>query len=500
MEQARPRILVVDDEQAFAQLVAELLTEKGYETTVAHDLVAARAAAKGGGYDAAVLDLVLPGGSGLEVLPDLREGGSSTQVLILTGQGGKEAAIAGIRHGVFDYLEKAGLDLDRLERRVGQAVERARLLRQNQALVSRLEESNRLMLALQQESARLGEEPHLDRLLPRLVEAAKSLVGGQRGRVLLFQRASGSEVLVVETSIGDDAEQLRGVRLQQGEGIAASAAQQGRSYRFDDPTREARFTHRCDDLGSGVRGWLAAPLRKGSVLGALVVGGRPGGFGPEHESLLASLARQAALLVDNALEHDRSMNFFAHVSDLLVQVLERLDVYYPGHSRRVAALADMVSRRLGLDDAERRAIHFGALLHDIGKIRLDPHVLKSNVPLAEAREEIQRHPTLGFEILHSITAWEDILPIVHYHHERWDGAGYPHGLKEEEIPLGARIVGVAEAFDAMTRDTPHGSRKSEADGLRELELHAGSQFDPRVVRIFVTEFRKHGHPFDGPPG
>jgi len=497
MDEPKARILVVDDEVSFAQLVSEVLTEKGYQTTVAHDLRAARAAARAGGFEAAVLDLVLPGGSGLDVVSELRDGSPGAQVLILTGEGGKDAAIAGIRHGVFDFLEKAGLDLDRLDRSVGQAVERARLLRQNQELVSRLEESNRLMRALQQEGTRLGDEPHLDRLLPSLVSAAKNLVGASAGRALLFQRASGGDVMVVETGVGDGAAELRGARLHAGDGIAASAAIEGVTLRFDDPTSDPRFSHRCDDLGTRQPGWLAAPLRKGNVLGALVLGGREGGFGPEHESLLDSLARHAALLIDNALEHERSKNFFAHVSDLLVQVLERLDIYYPGHSRRVAALADMVSRRLGLEESERRAIHFGALLHDIGKIRLDPRVLTAEVPLAEAREEIQRHPTLGFEILRAITAWEDILPVVLCHHERWDGKGYPRGLKEEEIPLGARIVGVAEAFDAMTRDTPHGTRKTEAEGLRELELFAGSQFDARVVRIFVTEFKEHGHPFDG---
>jgi HD-GYP domain-containing protein (c-di-GMP phosphodiesterase class II) len=107
---------------------------------------------------------------------------------------------------------------------------------------------------------------------------------------------------------------------------------------------------------------------------------------------------------------------------------------------------------------------------------------------------MERHAADGLDMLRSIAAWEGVLPVVHAHHERWDGKGYPRGLAGEEIPLGARIVSVADAFDAMTRDTPHGRRKTEAEGLRELEACAGTQFDPRVVRLFVAEFGTHGHP------
>jgi len=496
MRQTRPRVLVVDDEVSFARLVGEVLQDKGYEVILTHDLAGAVSLASAGGFDAAVLDLSLREGSGLDVIDPLRAGSPDAQVVILTGREDVQAAIGGIERGVFGFLQKGNLDLAHLERALDQAVARAELLRENRALVARLEEGQRLMRALQDHSALLSEEAHLDRLLPRLVEAARTLAGAAAGRVLLFQRSSGGEVLVVETSVGDGASDLQGTRLQSGECLAAQVAAQDRTILLENAASDPRFSHRCDDFGVAAPGWLGVPLRKRGVLGALLVAGRTGGFGPEHESLLASLARQAALLIDNSLQHERGANFFVHVSDLLVQVLERLDIHYPGHSRRVAALADMVSRRLGLDESERRTIHFGGLLHDIGKIRIAPAVLASADFLGESRAEIERHPTYGLEILHSISAWEDVLPVVHAHHERWDGKGYPRGLAGEEIPLGARIVAVAEAFDAMTRDTPHTRRRSEAEALRELEACAGSQFDARLVRFFVAEFEKSGHPLD----
>jgi putative nucleotidyltransferase with HDIG domain len=171
-----------------------------------------------------------------------------------------------------------------------------------------------------------------------------------------------------------------------------------------------------------------------------------------------------------------------------------MDVFYPGHSRGVAALADMVTRRLGLSDAERRSVHYASLLHDIGKVMLDPAVLRAEGPLTgEARKIIEDHSALGVQLLKPITIWEDILPIIGAHHERWDGGGYPSGQRGEDIPVGARVVAVADAFDAMTRVTPHGKHRSADEALVELENCAGSQFDPRIVRLFVAEYRQRRH-------
>ena len=120
--------------------------------------------------------------------------------------------------------------------------------------------------------------------------------------------------------------------------------------------------------------------------------------------------------------------------------------------------------------------------------------LRSPGPISpEARRALQEHPALGMEMLKPITLWEDILPMIHSHHEHWDGGGYPMGQKGEEIPLGARVIAIADAFDAMTRVTPHGKHRSADEALSELESCAGTQFDPRIVRLFVAEYRERRH-------
>jgi HD-GYP domain-containing protein (c-di-GMP phosphodiesterase class II) len=431
---------------------------------------------------------------GLELAALLKEKDADVQIVILTGYGNMETAIEGLHLGVFDYIGKADIDMRRLERAVREASERTKLIRVNRDLVARLTESNNRLQALQQVSTALSGEAHQDRVLESLARAARELCGSATARAILFA-PSHSDDIVIEAAAGDGAETLVGVRLQPGEGIAATAAKTDRTIAGPDLAGHPAYSRRGDEMPTLLPGFIAAPLQQRDVRGALVVAGRARGeFSAEDEALLGALARQGGVAIDNAASQERSTNFFTHASDMLVNVLEQVDVFYPGHSRGVAAIADMVTRRLGLPEEERRDIHFGALLHDIGKVKLPAELLRSaNRGSAADMKALQRHPECGMESLKPISEWAGLLPIVYSHHERWDGTGYPNGIAGEQIPLGARVVGVAEAFDAMTRDTPHGAHRTHEEALAEVEACAGTQFDPRIVRLFVAEYRQHAH-------
>jgi len=489
MTEAPSRVLIVDDDASFGGMVAEILTEKGFEATLCAKAEEALERAARLDFAAAVVDLVMPQMGGLELTKRLKSVRPDVQIVILTGHADMGSAIEGIHAGIFDYLQKKDIQIARLERTVRSAVERHQLTRQNRELLGQLKESNRLLKALHEINATLSGEPHLDRLLQHLVASAQELTGARSGRVLLLRRQG--EDLVIETSVGDGADTLRGARLRAGEGVAMLALEGGEGVLVEDARRHARYSHRCDEMPAGHTGLLCAPLLHGTARGVVMVAGRKQGvLSAEDREVLAILGRQAAVAIDNAQQHERAINFFTHASEILISFLESMDVFYRGHSRGVAALSDMVTRRLGLSDVERRNIHFGALLHDIGKVMVDPAILKTSGYASEdVRAQLQRHPALGLELLRPITVWEDILPVILAHHERWDGKGYPRGLKGEEIPLGARVVAVADAFDAMTRDTPHGPHRTAAEALAELEAFSGTQFDARMVRLFVAEFR-----------
>jgi putative nucleotidyltransferase with HDIG domain len=438
---------------------------------------------------------MMPGTGGIELATRLRDQRPDIQSLILTGHGDMDSAIAGLQHGIADFLQKATIEAERLCRAVQSAVDKSRLVRQNRELLERLRESNRLLKAVNDLSAEITGEQHLDRLLDRLVASARELCGGVASRAMLFSRSHSEEELIVRAAVGDGADAVRGARIPPEVGIAVMCARTQEPLLLERAADHPSYSHRCDEMPTTLPGFLCAPLRHGTLNGAiLVAGSRANGFGGDALELLTHLARQAAVCVDNALGHEAAVNFFTHTSDMLVSILDRIDIYLPGHGRAVAALADMVTRRLGMSDAERRSVHFGALLHDIGKIMIDHSILGAEGGLSdEKRRRLQQHPVLGVELLRPIMLWEDILPIIHGHHERWDGKGYPAGLAGEDIPVGARVVGVTEAFDAMTRAQPYSPKRTAEEAITELEAFAGSQFDPKVVRLFVAEYRQHGH-------
>jgi putative nucleotidyltransferase with HDIG domain len=486
------RVLVVDDDAAFARLVAEALKERGFEPIVCAAPQDALDRASDGNVGAAVLDLLMPGMGGLELADRLREVSPDTQIVILTGHGDVETAIEGIQRGVFDFLQKSTVNLQRLERAVEGALDKWDLLRRYREAVDHLNDSNRRLNVLHSLATAVAEELHLDRLLDKVVGSAKEVTSAALGQALLLEPTAGGGY-VIERAVGDRAGQaFQGARLAQGEGIVGLALDTGEVISALRAQDHSSYSPRCDDLHPQQPGFLCAPLRHRSVRGALSVAGRPGGFADGDADVLASLARTAAVALENAFAQERATNFATHVSELLVSILEGVDVLHPGHSRHVAALADMVTRRLGMQDAERRNVHFAALLHDIGKIRLDSWVLRTpGAPSKEDRKQLEAHPALAVEILKPITIWVDVLPIIHAHHERWDGTGYPRGLAGEEIPLGARVIAVADAFDAMTRSSAYGPPKAPEAALAELEACAGTQFDPRIARLFAVEYRQH---------
>jgi HD-GYP domain-containing protein (c-di-GMP phosphodiesterase class II) len=169
----------------------------------------------------------------------------------------------------------------------------------------------------------------------------------------------------------------------------------------------------------------------------------------------------------------------------LASALDARDRYTAGHSRRVSEFSCAIGSAMNLSARELDEIRIGALLHDIGKIGICDSVLQK--PGRLTKEEfalIQQHPTIGRRILEGIHGFESYLPIVELHHENWDGSGYPLGLHGDRTPLNARIVHVADAYDAMTSDRPYRLGMAHEEAMRVLEQNAGSQFDSVIVAIF----------------
>jgi HD-GYP domain-containing protein (c-di-GMP phosphodiesterase class II) len=170
----------------------------------------------------------------------------------------------------------------------------------------------------------------------------------------------------------------------------------------------------------------------------------------------------------------------------LVEALEAKDPYIKEHLRAVSGLALRIGSEISLPGEQMEALASGALLHDVGKIGIPDRILQKSGRLTEDEyAEIKRHPVLGVSILTPATELASALPVVKHHHERFDGKGYPDGLRGEDIPLIARIVSVADAFDSMIRARPYGYGISRKAALGEIEDNSGTQFDPRIVRALL---------------
>ncbi len=239
---------------------------------------------------------------------------------------------------------------------------------------------------------------------------------------------------------------------------------------------------------------LCIPIKKdGKLRGVLTLGKRLTGeeFDEDSLFLLKALANEAAVAIHNAeLYQNIEKNYFSTVQ-ALANAVDAKDEYTRGHSMRVTEYSVMIARELGLSAIEVNWVKLGALLHDIGKIGISDAIIRKKSKLTDKEFAIiKSHPVLSAYILEPVAFLEPIIPYVRHHHERMDGTGYPDGLVGEEIPLGARIIAVADTCDAIASDRPYRSKSDLKDAIEELKRCAGSQFDSNITEAFIEALER----------
>ncbi|MCH8822463.1 MAG: HD domain-containing protein [Planctomycetes bacterium] len=235
---------------------------------------------------------------------------------------------------------------------------------------------------------------------------------------------------------------------------------------------------------------VAFPIcRDNKVIGLLVAGDK---LGPDDAlssvdmKLLGATATHMAIFLENAVLYDDLNTMFLGTLEALTASIDAKDRYTRGHSQRVAHLTQQIAAAVGMPPKIIKRMHIAGLVHDVGKIGVPEAVLCKPGKLSDKEfDQIRKHPEIGYKILKDIPQFKDILPCVLYHHERWDGKGYPHGLVGQQIPLIARLMALADAFDAMSSTRTYRNARSRPDALREIQDCAGSQFDPDIAPIFV---------------
>lgn len=323
------------------------------------------------------------------------------------------------------------------------------------------------------------------------VELIPRCVGADAASLLLLDHASGE--LYFEAVSGEQSDKLSKLRLKPGEGIASWVARKGGAVIVDEVTDDRRFAAKVDQMtGYQTHTMIVASVAtKDKMWGVLeVLNKYDGRFTNDDLEMVQALANQVAIAIENAAIHQEMRQVFLGVTMALADALEQRDSYTGGHTRRVHEYSLAIAERMELDRESLDNLRLAAIMHDIGKVGVSDQVLRKPYRLNEEEFcEMCRHPEMGKNIIAHLPALEKVVPGVLYHHEQYDGSGYPYKLKAEQIPLHARIIAVADAFDAMTSDRPYRKALSFETAFKELKRCAGQQFDPQLVAIFEDVWR-----------
>jgi HD-GYP domain-containing protein (c-di-GMP phosphodiesterase class II) len=374
----------------------------------------------------------------------------------------------------------------------------AEMIRQMQEKVSQLETLNEV-------SQLLNSSLDVAIVREKALEATCKLLRCETASLLLVDHVKAE--LFWETALGETGKQLtQGVRLPiDDRSIAGYVAMTGESQIINDVQSDSRHNKKATiRAGSFVtRTMVCVPLMaKEKIIGVLqalnklpAAPRRPSrhdwpDFYEDDRQILQTLSHQVAIAIENSKLYGELKKSFYDTVEALAEAIEKKDHYTGGHTKRVVYYSLCIAKYMNLTAEQLERVKLGALLHDVGKIGVEDHILKKSSALDEPEWKVmQKHPDLGFDIMNRVEGLKDVIGGMRYHHERWDGKGYPLGLKGEEIPLLARIIAVADTYDAMISTRPYRKGLDPKVAFDEIVKYRDAQFDPVVVDAFVQAFQ-----------
>ncbi len=353
------------------------------------------------------------------------------------------------------------------------------------APAGRSAQENTALLRLMREGYTLSHAGTVDAGLQKLLDEAISYFGAQRGGILFPAQPGGPLVVRCVSVCAGRPTPMRAISR-----TPAARAFAGReSVLFRDVQAAAELAAADSVARGGVASVVCAVIRsRDQAFGVFHLdrGHHQDPFTEADLYAADSLAAALAVGVEREQMAERQQELLVQTVTALAQAVEMRDVYTGGHTSRVTAYALLLAEEADLPDGERQLLRAAAALHDIGKIAIDDHILRKAGRLTDTEfDQMRTHVTRGAEILETVPALSWALPVVRSHHERWDGLGYPDGLKGEDIPLAARVVAVADAFDAMTSDRPYRRGMPADAAFAEIRAGAGRQFYPDCAAAFV---------------
>lgn len=479
------RILIVDDDEMVREVLSDVLRkEGGHITDVAIDGLEGLKKVKDHEYDMVFTDLSMPGLSGIDLLKEVKRIDPTLPVVMITAYSTIDIAITAMKEGARDFITKP-FHIEKITSTAARILGEKRLLGNilnkvsynesvellNQELFRKLQE----IAILQTISSELDLIYDNKKIYQRIVEMASTLLKVREASFGIVEngylRLKGV-IGVIKKDIAIQNSVLEKVISTKNYYLA--------TYGENNP-------HTGAPLSSPL---LSIPLAMNEeVFGILNLSDKADGTGfSEDEIYLAiTFAKKAALRIENNALYEVLYTNLVNTLKSLVMSIEARDSYTKQHSERVTAYALEIAEVMNLTEDERDAIRFGGYLHDIGKIGVrDTVLLKPGRLTDDEKAEIRLHPVIGGNIIKPIKFLPKERELVLYHHERFDGRGYPEGLEGEKIPRIARILAVADTYDAMTSSRPYRSAKTHEFAINELKRCSNTQFDGEVVRAFLN--------------
>jgi len=351
------------------------------------------------------------------------------------------------------------------------------------SLTSRkLEARNRELASIYRLSETIGSERQINRLCERTAEEICRTLSVETVCILLLDEHTGD--LVTATSRHGAIVGAYHPRVKAGDGLLWQAMKTGKPLNLPGGSAANQFSG--PQVGQA---GIAVPIRtRGRTLGVIYACGKQDGheFSARERDMLCGISNQAAFALDNATLYHDLENLFVGIAWSFASALDAKSPWTAGHSKRVTQYAVAIAEQLDQSPEFLNSIQTCGLLHDIGKIVISEKILdKPGSITLQERLAIAEHAAQGAKILEHIDTFHPLLPGIRHHHERWDGSGFPDRLGEADIPLMARVLAVADAYDAITSDRPYRQRRDRIDALAEIERCSGTQFDPEIVDAFI---------------
>ncbi|MCG8568474.1 MAG: response regulator [Desulfobacterales bacterium] len=487
------RILVVDDEEGILDVTEGYFQRKGFEVHTAGNGVEALDIIRRVKIDCIFTDINMPVMDGLELAEKIRTMDNTLPVVVMTGYPSLDNSIQTLKNGVVDYLIKP-VNLEQMELTL------MRILRERALFVENL--------ILKEEVERRMRLQKLNKDLIKKVEEVNTL-----NRVMEDFAATDSSYGIFNKVVGLGVEELNADRVffhiysehDTALVLVADSGVTAPGYEVDIPTPAREFIMEilesdqkpcmiskvdpAHSLGPTVSSLMVVPLKiREKIFGvaSAFIFNPEQAFTEKDIYYMNFITQKAAAAIENIALYENIHENLFHTFYAFVKALEVRDQYTQEHSDRVAKYSLSIAREMHCTDEELDVLGFAGSLHDIGKIGIrDDILLKPGKLTSDEYEKIKEHPVIGADIVSKLGLWDREMEIIRHHHERYDGSGYPDGLKGEQIPRLARILSVADCYDAMASDRSYRIKIGKDEVLQTIMKNSGTQFDPEVVDAFI---------------